>query len=639
MTGRKYTESQKKAIKWDEGPVIVLAGPGSGKTTVLTERLIRILEESPEESFRVLALTFTNKAASEMAERVSEEVCDKASRVFIGTFHSFCADVLRNHGAYVGIKPDYEIYSSTDDLNDIVSDLKREYLLIHPESEVEDIKILNAIQYFEKNLCFTDEDLDVAMPNTIYKADLKWFYKEYLNTLEKNNVMDFDSLVLYAYKLFSTRPSIARIYRSTYRYISIDEFQDTNKSQYMLIKSLAGDTNRNLFVVADDDQVIYGWNGASYKRISEFKKEYHAELIQLNQNFRCPPEVINAANNLIMHNSGRTDGKKPLVAMKDWLGEDTGIRYGHFNNVDEEIDGITQLIEKLQKEYPEESICVLARNNFLLDKAYNTAKGHGIECEKSKRKDEFENRYVLWMYLILKLANRRTDEKILEQIVSIMDSRKQLNCETMVLEAQLSNGDLLKTLISNIKEIIDDDAFYKSLQLNLCEGKDFIQFVKDAFEWSEKRIEKIFKGDNKQVLDEFKLEKKAWIDFEKNLSNNYSLDEITLSTYMQEFAMTSKEAEPKKDAVQFLTIHASKGKEFDNVIIMGVVEGELPSYQSVKKGDDSPEMEEERRNCFVAITRTKKRLFLAYSNNYSGWVKYPSRFIKEMLGDQFVDED
>lgn len=150
MTGRKYTESQKKAIKWDEGPVIVLAGPGSGKTTVLTERLIRILEESPEESFRVLALTFTNKAASEMAERVSEEVFDKASRVFIGTFHSFCADVLRNHGAYVGIKPDYEIYSSPDDLNDIVSDLKREYLLIHPESEVEDIKILNAIQYFEK---------------------------------------------------------------------------------------------------------------------------------------------------------------------------------------------------------------------------------------------------------------------------------------------------------------------------------------------------------------------------------------------------------------------------------------------------------------------------------------------------------
>ena len=158
MTGRNYTESQKKAIKWDEGPVIVLAGPGSGKTTVLTERLIRILEESPEESFRVLALTFTNKAASEMAERVSEEVFDKASRVFIGTFHSFCADVLRNHGAYVGIKPDYEIYSSPDDLNDIVSDLKREYLLIHPESEVEDIKILKAIQYFEKNLCWTDED-------------------------------------------------------------------------------------------------------------------------------------------------------------------------------------------------------------------------------------------------------------------------------------------------------------------------------------------------------------------------------------------------------------------------------------------------------------------------------------------------
>ena len=306
MTERNYTESQKKAIEWGEGPVVVLAGPGSGKTAVLTERIIRILEETPEDSFRILALTFTNKAAAEMAERISDRVNDALSRVFIGTFHSFCAEVLRNHGSYAGIRPDYEIYSSLDDLNDIVDDLKIKYYQEVPGTDVENLKILNAIQYFEKNLCLTEEDVDRIMPNTPYRKELKWFYFEYLQALETMNVLDFDALILYAYRLFTAKTNIVRIYRSTYRFINIDEFQDTNYGQYMLIKSLAGNKNNNIFIVADDDQVIYGWNGASHKRITEFKEEYKADVIQLNQNFRCPPEVIRLANNLISRNSGRS---------------------------------------------------------------------------------------------------------------------------------------------------------------------------------------------------------------------------------------------------------------------------------------------------------------------------------------------
>lgn len=639
MMGREYTESQKKAISWEEGSVVVLAGPGSGKTAVLTERIIRILEETPEDSFRILALTFTNKAAAEMVERISDRVKDAVSRVFIGTFHKFCAEILRNHGSYVGICPDYEIYSSTDDLNDIVEDLKRKYCHVFPEADIENLKILNAIQYFEKNLCLIEEDVDKFMPNTAYRKELKWFYFEYLRTLESINVLDFDALILYAYKLFTTQAKIARIYRSTYRYINIDEFQDTNYGQYMLIKSLAGNNNNNLFIVADDDQVIYGWNGANHKRISEFKEEYKAGLIQLNQNFRCPPEVIKLANNLIAHNSGRTMGKKPLEAMKEMTDEKANLYYQCFSDETAEAEAVAELILKLQGENEGESVCVLARNNRLLENAFNKAKAKGINCEKSKRKDKFETTYILWMYLLLKLANRRTDEKILGQIVAIMDSedseKRMLDSKQLILEAQLSNGDLLKSLIPHIKGIIDDATFFKSLQLNLCEGKDFLKFIDDAFVWSEKRIGLIVSEEHReQAIQEFNLEKRAWKDFQRKLGYTYALDEMTISTYMQEFAMTSKDVEPEVGAIQFLTIHASKGKEFDHVILMGMVDDVLPSFQSIEKGDGSPEMEEERRNCFVAITRAKKRLYLTRAAKYFGWSKKASRFLEEMLRGQ-----
>lgn len=636
MIERKYTESQIKAIEWGEGPVVVIAGPGSGKTAVLTERIIRIIEETPEDSFRILALTFTNKAAAEMAERISDRVKEAISRVFIGTFHSFCADVLRNHGSYARIRPDYEIYSSTDDLNDIVEDLKKKYYYEVPGADVENLKILNAIQYFEKNLCLTEEDVDKVMPNTPYRKELKWFYFEYLQALEAMNVLDFDALILHAYRLFATNPNIARLYRSTYRFINIDEFQDTNYGQYILIKSLAGEKNKNLFIVADDDQVIYGWNGANHKRINEFKEEYKAELIQLYQNFRCPPEVVKLANHLISHNSGRTIGKKPLESMKETTDEQAHIFFQHFLDETVEAEAVANLIMKLQEENSDESICVLARNNRLLENAFNKAREKKINCENSKRKDEFETTYVLWMYLLLKLANRRTDERILSQVVAIMDSNKQiLDSEQMVLEAQLSNGDLLKALLPHIERIINDAEFFKSIQLNLCEGKNFLKFIDDAFVWSEKRINLIVNEEHRdQALQEFNLEKKAWRDFQRKLGYTYSLDEIVLSTYMQEFAMISKDVEPEAGTVQFLTIHASKGKEFDHVILIGMVDDELPSFQSIKKGDCSPEMEEERRNCFVAITRTKKRLYLTYAEKYFGWPKKVSRFMKEMFPKQ-----
>lgn len=634
MSEKIYTQSQQDAIHWGEGPVIVLAGPGSGKTAVLTERIIRLLKDAERESFRILALTFTNKAAAEMSERVAAGIENQDRRLFIGTFHSFCSEVLRNHGSYVNLKSDFKIYSSNDDLNAVVNEIKEEYCEQHPEDEISELKLLNAIQYFEKKLCLTEAEMDAVMPKTSYQKVFKWVYFKYIERMLELKALDYDMLILLTYKLFKEYPNVARIYRSMYRYINIDEFQDTNYGQYTLVKALCGVKNDNLFIVADDDQVIYGWNGASHERIGEFRNDFHAELIQLYQNFRCPEEVVHLANKLIAHNSGRTENKKPLEAMK--VMEDAGKRHiftRKYSDFEIEVNGVTDLILEIQEKYSNESICVLARTNRLLDKVFQIATDKGIKCVKSKRKDEFEMPYILLIYDMLKLANHRNDKKVLQQITALISSvtGKSIDWEKIMVQAEVADGDLLKILCSHFSGLFEDEGFEKSIVLNLCEGKSFLQYIKDAFDWSDRHINMICEREaREQLWAEYEAEKKVWSDFQRNLGYVHNLEEMTIAAYMQEFSMVSKEAEPKEDNVQFLTIHASKGKEFDNVIIIGMVNDELPSYQSLKKGLNSSELEEERRNCFVAITRTKKRLFMTYSEKYFGWTKKMSQFLVEM---------
>ncbi len=635
MIEKQYTQSQRDAIYWNEGPVIVLAGPDSGKTAVLTERIIRLLRQTEGESFRILALTFTNKAATEMSERISTGIDNQEKRLFIGTFHSFCSEVLRNHGSYVKLRSDFDIYSSNEDLKAVADEVKKEYCKLHPNEDINELKLLNAIQYFEKKLCLTEEDVDAVMPKTNYQKVFKWVYFRYMEKLLELNALDFDMMILLTYKLFKEFPNVARVYRSMYRYIHIDEFQDTNLGQYTLVKTLCGQKNRNLFIVADDDQVIYGWNGASHERLAEFRKDFGADLIQLYQNFRCPAEVVGLANKLIANNSGRTENKKPLEAMK--VMEDTESQHiftKKYDDFEDEVLGIVSLILQIKEQYPKESICVLARTNRLLEKVFHSAVSKGIDCVKSKRKDEFEMPYVLLIYDMLKLANHRNDEKALIQLLALVETvtGKSIDSESVILQAGVEDGDLLKALCDHLNGVFDDKSFEKSISLNLCEGKNFLAFIKDAFSWSDRHINEIGEQEIKeQLYSEYLAEKDVWLEFERNLRYIYNLEEMTISTYMQEFSMISKEREPNDNCVQFLTIHASKGKEFDNVILIGMVNDELPSFQSLKKGMDSIELEEERRNCFVAITRTRKRLFMTYSDRYFGWKKDMSRFLTEMF--------
>ncbi|MDH4187911.1 MAG: UvrD-helicase domain-containing protein, partial [Nitrospira sp.] len=262
---KELSPIQRKAADWSEGPLLVLAGPGSGKTRVLTCRIAHILDSSQDENFRVLGLTFTNKAADEMRSRVTKYVPGQEGRVFLGTFHSFCADILRQHGTHLNINPNFNIYGQEEDLQAILNDAVDEAK--NKSNLVRDIhrKTLPVIQRLKSRLILPE-----ACRNRFQDPELAEvmgiLYPAYEEQLTKRNALDFNSLILKAYQLFARFPAFAKRYRTVYPYICIDEFQDTNEAQYSLLRALTGNEYRNLFIVADDDQIIYQWNGASHKR-------------------------------------------------------------------------------------------------------------------------------------------------------------------------------------------------------------------------------------------------------------------------------------------------------------------------------------------------------------------------------------
>ena len=254
--------NQRLAVEWNEGPLLVLAGPGSGKTRVLTMRVAKHILDSPGKRFRVLGLTFTNKAAAEMRQRVEELVPDCRDRALLTTFHSFCADILRQHGSHVGIKPDFVILNQDSDREGVLSDTIKALNRKGMDTDKNDIKLLPVIDRFLSN-AVPDSQVLRLVKDQDFAQKLSALYSEYRRQLIVNNRLDFSSLLIVTLDLLGGRPAIAKQIRTIYSHICVDEFQDTNLAQYLLLKAIVGADPRNLFVVADDDQIIYQWNGAS----------------------------------------------------------------------------------------------------------------------------------------------------------------------------------------------------------------------------------------------------------------------------------------------------------------------------------------------------------------------------------------
>ncbi|MDZ7362728.1 MAG: ATP-dependent helicase [candidate division KSB1 bacterium] len=626
---------QRKAAEWDDGPLLVLAGPGSGKTKVLTCRIARLLESSHDKNFRILGLTFTNKAADEMRNRVASFVPGQEGRLFLGTFHSFCSEVLRQHGTHLGINPNFHIYSQDVDLQAVLNDAVEEAKKTSNVVSDLDKKTLPVIQRLKSLLILPDQCRE-RFPDKEFGERMAAVYPAYETELCKRNALDFNSLILKTYQLFTKFPVFAKRYRTVYPYICIDEFQDTNQAQYGLIRALAGDQHRNLFVVADDDQIIYQWNGASHERLKELLNDFSPRVIQLPMNYRCPPEIVELANNLIRHNFLRTADKKPLEAFRHGLGQGTVRLLECFPDFEAEAAGVAKDIKNLHSGHLG-SVVVLGRNRKLLDGVDKALQDEGLPAVISQRKDEFESTPFVWLHSILRLANDGQNRSYLEAVCGAFAQLTQveIDVEDVISQAQALSMGYLQSWIRLVNQKTTDALVKKIVNETsrcLVRGRDFQTFSKSALAWFTSLAQAQRQAENdpsNEIFARYDEEKLVWEELMREIKRNFR-EEPTLEAFLQELQMRSKEPLPKPNTVVLMTIHGAKGKEFDHVYLIGLVDDELPSFQSKKKGDKSLEMEEERRNCFVAITRTIKTLTLSYAQKYRGWPKKPSRFLFEM---------
>lgn len=624
---------QRKAAEWDEGSILLLAGPGSGKTRVLTCRIANILDSTPEQKFRILGLTFTNKAADEIRTRVADFVPGQEGRLFLGTFHSFCADVLRQHGTHLGIKPNFNIYSQDIDLQAVLKEAVNEAKKNYTVSMDLDIKTLPVIQRL-KTLLVLPEESKKLFKDEEFGERIAITYSFYDRELSKRNALDFNSLILKTYQLFKKYQSFAKRYRAVYRYICIDEFQDTNFAQYSLIKEICGDSYKNLFIVADDDQIIYQWNGASHKRIEEFTSDFSPHIIQLPMNFRCPSEIVDLANNLIQNNFLRTNNKEPLIAFRPKSNQDIVRLLPCFLDNEDEATGVAKDIKRIHSNNLG-SVVILARTRRLLEVIDKAMKKEELPAIISQRKDEFQSTPFLWLHSILRLANNRQNKEYLEIVCGTFSQLTHIyiDPEDVITQAMTTNNDYLLHWIKEIrKKIVEPNLTLKSLIIkinkDLGEGRDFQAFSVSALNWFASLIKDDFQSDL-SILAHYQEEHSVWEKLMRDIVMSLG-SEVSLETFLQELQMRSKEPSTKPNTIRLMTIHGSKGKEFDHVYLIGLVDDELPSFQSKQKGSNSPEMEEERRNCFVAITRTVKTLTLCYAKKYNDWPKKPSRFLYEM---------
>jgi len=629
-------ENQREAALWDKGPLLVLAGPGSGKTRVLTYRIARILEESNGQHFRILALTFTNKAAAEMRGRVEYLVPQEFSRVRLTTFHSYAAELLQQHGNHLSIRPDFQILSNDADrealLDDVLGQLRKDLSYSLPE-HFKAAQLLPAVTKLLDRCVPPDQAEGLLQQSNVENAiPLARVYAAYRAALRRTNALDFPSLIAESLDLLSKHPFLVKHIRKVYKHILVDEFQDTNHSQYRILSLIANPDSSTLFVVADDDQIIYQWNGASPKRIQSLRDDFGVLELQLPENYRCPPLVIEMANALIEKNLNRSAGKKPLTAVKQGESGDI-VRVLHFDNVEDESKWIAQDIAQ-KKPADRVNCAVLARTKKLLDVVGRKLEEAGVPVYFAARKNEFKSAPLRMLHAILRLVNSKEDKQSLARLSKAFYELEGISIElSPVLSRASADGqDLLHSWLGEVKhrEALEGKTrvLLEASIRPLLTSLNYRDFADELLKWSEERQGGSQQDEN--AFNEFEEEREVWRQILSEITKKFEGEDVSLHQLLHELDLTSKTPPKPPEAIPCFTIHASKGMEFGHVYLMGLVEDQLPSWAAVKKGDNSLEMQEERRNCFVAITRAQESLTLTYSAEAFGWAKQPSRFLAEM---------
>lgn len=631
-------ENQKAAVEWADGPLLVLAGPGSGKTRVLTFRIARLLEESSGQHFKVLGLTFTNKAAAEMRGRIEELLPESLHRVRLTTFHSFAAELLQQHGSVLQIRPDFQILTNDADreavLDEVLRDLKKSLSYGLPTH----FKAAGLLPGITRLLdrCIPPDRAEAYLEERRIEnhAEVAVVYRGYRDALRKVNALDFPSLIAEALDLLRQHAPLVKHIRKVYKHILVDEFQDTNGSQYAILTLLAKPDPSTLFVVADDDQIIYQWNGANPKRIEALRTDFSVSELQLPENYRCPPIVIELANALISKNLSRTAGKKPLKAVKVGCTTDETLRIFSFDDINGEAAWIANdILARLPEDQAQ--CAILGRTKKVVELAGMALQQAGLAVYFAARKDEFKSAPLRFLHAVLRLASSGEDRQSVARLSKAFFELEGARVELSdVIEKASADGmDLLRAWISIALERSGDLGPTTRALLGvkiapLLNSLNYAAFAAAAFNWAE-----ALRGApsvEETAFDEYEEERDVWGQLQGEIRKKFSGEEVGLHQFLHELDLSSKSPPREPGAIPCFTIHASKGLEFGHVYLMAMVEDQLPSWAAVKKGADSIEMQEERRNCFVAITRSITSLTLTYSSQVFGWNKAPSRFLGEM---------
>ena len=620
MTGfDTLNENQRTAVGWDEGPLLVLAGPGSGKTMVLTQRVVRLIEANEHAS--VLALTFTNKAAAEMRERVDTLLGQRADRARLCTIHAFAADLLRQHGSHLGLRPDFSLLTQDEDRIAVLE----EAIAQLPEGE-------ESPPADRKNLLHLIDRLfakayDGGRQSPVLRNTPTWvprLYRGYCESLVAANRLDFGSLLHLARRLLEEQPGVARVLRLAWSHVCVDEFQDTNLAQYELLRLIAP-APRNLFVVADDDQIIYQWNGASPERLRRLRREYQPKIVQLPECYRCPQPIVDLANRLIAHNAERDSGKKPISAQSAGAPRSDVVRCKVLALPEQETAFVAQ--DMAERELLTAECVVIGRTVKLIERVAAALRTAGFDVHLPQRTREFESPAVDTILHALRLANARHDRTILRRLCLAWEalSGTALEPETVAAAAALVGGDFLRSWADAAAAVADQRAAgaLRVIRSDLVDSLAFPAVV-EAFldqgwkEWSSNGDAAI----TKEEVD-------TWRTLHHEITGEHGSG-ITLHDYLPQLDLASKEPRPGKDAVRCMTVHRAKGLEFKHVYLIGLAQEVLPSFQALRRGMFSKEVEEERRNCFVAVTRASETLTLTRARQYYGYRKPPSQFLTEM---------
>lgn len=617
-------DAQLRAVDWDDGAMLVLAGPGSGKTRVLTSRIARLLRETPTDSFRILALTFTTKAADEMRIRLESTLPGSNSRVFAGTFHSFANDVLRQFGSHVGIASDFRIVANEDDRRALFQDAIRSHFPNRYEAYE---RLLPSIDYLKSRL-IPQADVVRRYREPALGERVASAYAAYEAELQAQGSLDFNGLLLNVCILLRDYPVIAERYQRTYRYWLIDEFQDTNAAQYAMMKKLAKGGFANIFAVADDDQILFQWNGASYEFIRRFQSDFGPDLVQLPMTHRCPRAVVDAANSLIQHNQTRTPGKNPLVPSVKERPSDHQIHYKEFETDQEEAESVAGELATVEAT-ARGDVAVLARNRQILEGVRAECTKRGVKAIVAQRRDRFASPAYQWLNSSLSMACRKMDRREFDRLCTSFGqlTGREVSPENVVALASASGRDLLSEFVETV-DTPNDTAMHAVVRglLNLEAGNsNYLSWLSKAEEW----LATYGSAEGSNEFSDFEDDKTAWAELRRGIGTGLGVD-LALSHFLQELDSRSKEPAARPGVVQLLTIHSAKGKEFERVFLIGVAEDIIPSFQAKKADPPGPQIEEERRNCFVAITRTKGALTLSRAKRYRGYRKAPSRFLREM---------